>query len=225
MLKVCTYDVCPARLPLVCHDHPFTSKVTFNIQLLDWQFHNVLQCARRVKVTFCRHQPATQSCQMLLHGAGSTSHYPQQVVRSEPEVARWHGSDSGGFDEVPLGSPPLKAASADSNGGPPHLEKVAHSLRAYSKAEAGPQDIAATEASQLRTENASLKQRLSAIENVRTYTPIIAAPLPYGFWHLLVWSKSGMLATGMELDKQIPVQRTADMQGSLRLAERHAGSC
>lgn len=76
---------------------------------------------------------------------------------------------------MPLGSPPLKPASADSNGGPPHLDKVVHSLKAYSRAEGGPQDTVAREASQLRSENASLKQRLSAIENVRAHTAIIPA--------------------------------------------------
>ena len=86
---------------------------------------------------------------------------------------------------MPLGSPPLKTTSADRNGRPPHLDKVVHSLRAYSKAEAGPQDTAAAEAFQLRTENASLKQRLSAIENVRCHTAIIPAFLPYAVWHLL----------------------------------------
>lgn len=94
-------------------------------------------------------------------------------MRSELAVSSWQGSDNGGFDEVPLGSPPLKAASADSNGGPPHLEKVAHSLRAYSKAEDKPEATAGREASQLRIENASLKQRLSAIENVRAQTALI----------------------------------------------------
>ncbi len=72
-----------------------------------------------------------------------------------------------------LGSPPLKPASADSNGGPPQLEKVAHSLRAYSKAEGKPEGTAGREASQLRTENASLKQRLSAVENVRAQTALV----------------------------------------------------
>ena len=84
-------------------------------------------------------------------------------------MAQWHASDNGGFDEVPLGSPPLKPVSADSNGGPPHLEKVAHSLMAYSKADQGPRNIDAREATLLRAENSSLKQRLSAIENVRSF--------------------------------------------------------
>ena len=94
---------------------------------------------------------------------------------SDPAVVQWHASDNGGFDEVPLGSPPLKPVSADSNGGPPHLEKVAHSLMAYSKADQGPQNINAREATLLRAENTSLKQRLSAIKNVRPSDAIMLA--------------------------------------------------
>ena len=144
-------------------------------------------CARLVTSLSLRGKPATYSCQWLPRGAGSTSHYPQQVIRSEPALPRWQGSDSGGFDEVPLGSPPLKPASADSNGGPPHLEKVVHSLKAYSKAEGGPQDTAAREASQLRAENASLKQRLSAVENVREHHCYCPCSRLHAVQHALSW--------------------------------------
>ena len=99
--------------------------------------------------------------------AGPASHYPQQPSRSEQADARWQGLDNAGFDEVPLGSPPLRAPLADSNGGAPQLEKVAHSLRAFSKGNGGAaQDAAAKEALQLRAENAILKQRLAAVESV-----------------------------------------------------------
>ena len=128
-----------------------------------------IMLAMKQVLAILRHR-ANPPGQWATCGAGVTSHYPQQALRSELAVARWQGSDNGGFDEVELGSPPLKPASAGSNGGPPHLEKVAHSLRAYSKAEGKPEDTAGREASQLRNENASLKQRLSAIENVRGQT-------------------------------------------------------
>ena len=89
--------------------------------------------------------------------AGGTSHYPQLSEQAQQSIAGWQGLDNGGFDEVPLGSPPLKPGKAVSNGVAPHLDKVASSLRAYSDAD---------EDTKLHTENASLKQRLAAIESV-----------------------------------------------------------
>lgn len=109
--------------------------------------------------------------------AGPASHYPQQPSRSEQADARWQGLDNVGFDEVPLGSPPLRVPQADSNGGPPQLEKVAHSLRAFSKGNGGAaKDAAAKEASQLRAENAILKQRLAAVESVSRSQAELAFP-------------------------------------------------
>ena len=123
-----------------------------------------LQLSKACRGTECNIAVLTRPCGL---SAGPASHYPQQPLRSEQADARWQGLDNGGFDEVPLGSPPLRAPQADSNGGPPQLEKVAHSLRAFSKGDGGAaQDAAAKEASQLHAENATLKQRLAAVESV-----------------------------------------------------------
>lgn len=123
-----------------------------------------MQLSTACRGTECNNSVLTKPCGL---SAGPASHYPQQPLRPEQADARWQGLDNGGFDEVPLGSPPLRAPQADSNGGPPQLEKVAHSLRAFSKGTGGAaQGDAAKEASQLRTENATLKQRLAAVESV-----------------------------------------------------------
>ena len=98
-----------------------------------------------------------QSTEYKCFAAGGNSHYPQLSEQAQQSSPGWQGLDNGGFDEVPLGSPPLKPGKAVSNGTAPHLDKVASSLRAYSEAD---------EATKLHTENASLKQRLAAIENV-----------------------------------------------------------
>ena len=89
--------------------------------------------------------------------AGGTSHYPQLSEQAQQSTSGWQALDNGAFDEVSLGSPPLKPGKAISNGGVPHLDKVASSLRAYSEAD---------KAAKLHTENAELKQRLAAIESV-----------------------------------------------------------
>lgn len=75
------------------------------------------------------------------------------------------GPDSEGFDDVPLGSPPLKHPGQPPSGGmAPSLERVAASLASHN----GGGDAASKEqARQLQAENARLRQRLAAVENVR----------------------------------------------------------
>lgn len=82
--------------------------------------------------------------------------------------------DSGGFSDVPLGSPPQRLSQNLSNGNStkPGLEQVARSLaHQLDRPRPPPGDIdtdwakmAASE--QLRAENMQLKERLRAVENV-----------------------------------------------------------
>ena len=79
--------------------------------------------------------------------------------------AALQGQDTEGFDEVPLGSPPLKQPGQQPSGVVPSLEKVAMSLLSHNAGEtAGKQ-----QARQLQEENARLRQRLAAVENVRIH--------------------------------------------------------
>ncbi len=80
---------------------------------------------------------------------------------------KWHGLDSGGFSDVPLGSPPQRSSQnmSQNNGVNPRLEQVAQSLvhlGGPSSAKSG----GSSKVQQLQSENASLKERLKAIENV-----------------------------------------------------------
>jgi hypothetical protein len=103
--------------------------------------------------------------------------------------------DSGGFDEVSLGSPPDKPAQMRSM--PPSLAAVAKTLISHEGAEAG---SAAAEARQLRAENARLKQRLAAVENVNIPCSPCAIPytlyLPFQSCMRLALSRMASLGSG-----------------------------
>ena len=91
---------------------------------------------------------------------------------TEEGAVQWHGLDSGGFSDVPLGSPPQRTSQnmSQNNGVNPHLEQVAQSLVHLG----GPNSAKHGRSSklhQLQSENASLKERLKAVENVSLELP------------------------------------------------------
>lgn len=77
----------------------------------------------------------------------------------------WHGLDSGGFSDVPLGSPPQRTSQSlsQSNGVKPRLDQVAQSLGNLEGASAAANG---NRADQLLADNARLQERLRAVENV-----------------------------------------------------------
>ncbi|KAK9902172.1 hypothetical protein WJX75_006865 [Coccomyxa subellipsoidea] len=78
----------------------------------------------------------------------------------------WHGLDSGGFSDVPLGSPPQRTSQPlpPSNGVKPRLEQVAQSLSHLGGTSSAGSEIGPRQ-HELQAENAGLKERLRAIEN------------------------------------------------------------
>ncbi|CAL8466091.1 g5627 [Coccomyxa elongata] len=96
--------------------------------------------------------------------SGSDLDSDQPVRDTEDGAVKWHGLDSGGFSDVPLGSPPQRTSqNMSQNGVNPRLEQVAQSLvhlGGPNSAKSG----GSSKVHQLQSENASLKERLKAIE-------------------------------------------------------------
>jgi hypothetical protein len=94
--------------------------------------------------------------------------------RGAVEAKDIHGIDSGGFSDVPLGSPPQRVSQNMSNGNSlkPSLDQVARSLANFGgQASEGGYTETRLAMEQLRAENARLKQRLQAVEDVSLWAP------------------------------------------------------